>query len=155
MKKHMNLILTGALCFYFGVSTNNAAMSDATANFKVAIVDVPKIVNNSKQATLLKEEQKKKISELSNYAKNAKTSIEKESDANKKKQLEEKYTKELTERKKLIEKEYTNKLIAIDKQISEAIKEKAVSNKYNIVLSKGVVLFGGEDITSSIIPSIK
>ena len=54
-----------------------------------------------------------------------------------------------------IKKNYATKLQAIDKSISATIAAEAKAKNYNLVLSKGVVLYGGEDITASISKIVK
>ena len=155
MKNNFKFIAVAALSLAIGFSLNNFAMSNIPANFKVAVVDVPQIVKDSKQIQQLKEEQKQKIQDLAKYVQTAKTNISSEKDATKKKALEEKYTKELTTKKSNIEKDYAKKLKAIDKSISDAIEAQAKAGNYNLVLTKGVVLSGGEDITKAVSAAIK
>ena len=155
MKNNFKLIAVAAVSMAIGFTANNFAMSGIPQNYKVAVVDVQKVVNSSKQVTALKAEQKKKVADLTNFVKTAKANIAKETDAQKKKALEDKYTKELATKKSAIEKDYANKLLAIDKTISTVIQNKARSGNYNLVLSKGVVLSGGEDITNAIINAVK
>ena len=76
-------------------------------------------------------------------------------DEAKKKQLADKYTKELNTKKEAINKTYTEKLQAIDKNVSELIAKKAKAGGFNVVLAKGVVLYGGTDITASIAKEVK
>ena len=54
-----------------------------------------------------------------------------------------------------MEKEYVNKLSAIDASISKTVNEQAKAGNYNLVLSKGAVLYGGEDITQQVIKVVK
>ena len=155
MKKEFKY-LTIALCaLALGASLNNYAMSDIPKNYKIAIVDVQKIIVSSEQINILKSEQKIKIKELVTFVDKAKKDIEKETDAAKKKELETKYNKELNDKKAVIDKEYTKKLSEIDKSISTIIENTAKKNNYDIVLTKNVVLYGGEDITEEIAKSIK
>ena len=54
-----------------------------------------------------------------------------------------------------MEKNYANKLSAIDKTISAKITEQAKAGGYDIVLAKGVVLYGGTDITDAVKKAVK
>lgn len=155
MKNNFKLVAVAALSLVIGLSVNNFAVSNVPASYKVAVVDVQKVVSSSKQVAALKEEQKKKISELTSFVQTAKTNISKEKDAAKKKALEDKYSKELTAKKATIEKDYATKLKAIDKSISDTINAKAKAGNYNLVLSKGVVLSGGDDITAAVSAAVK
>ena len=150
MKNNFKLISVAVLSMVIGFTASNFAVSDVPSNYKVAVVDVQKVVKNSKQVSALKAEQTKKVADLTKYVQTAKANIAKEKDATKKKALEDKYNKELAAKKSAIEKDYATKLLAIDKSISNVIKEKAKAGNYNLVLSKGVVLAGGDDITSSV-----
>lgn len=155
MKNSIKLVSVAALSLLIGLSVSNFAVSDVPSNYKVAVVDVPKVVNSSKQVSALKAEQKQKVADLTNFVKTAKANIANEKDATKKKALEAKYTKELAAKKSAIEKDYAKKLLAIDKSISNVIQAKAKEGNYNLVLSKGVVLSGGVDITSSVAAAVK
>lgn len=155
MKRNFKLLAVAAVSMAIGFSINNYAISDVPSNFKVAVVDLQKVVADSKQVKTLKEEQRKKVEDLTKYIQNAKASIAAEKDATKKKELEQKYTKELAAKKTTIEKDYAKKLKDIDKNISNTINSQAKNGNYNLVLTKGVVLYGGEDITSAISAAIK
>ena len=72
-----------------------------------------------------------------------------------KKAAEEKYTKELQDKKTKMDAEYATKLKAIDASISKKIEEQAVLKGYDVVLSKGIVLYGGKDISNEVIKAVK
>jgi len=154
MKNNFKFIAVAALSMAIGFTASNFAVSDVPANYKVAVVDVQKVVKNSKQVAALKAEQTKKVSDLTKFIETAKANIAKEKDATKKKALQDKYNKELTAKKNAIEKDYATKLLAIDKNISSIIKAKAKAGNYNLVLSKGVVLSGGDDITDAVASAV-
>ena len=63
--------------------------------------------------------------------------------------------KELMAKKEKMDQDYAAKLKALDTSISQQINEKAKADGYDLVLSKGIVLFGGNDITSEIIKVVK
>ena len=54
-----------------------------------------------------------------------------------------------------MDQEYAEKLKALDSSISQQINDKAKADGYDLVLSKGIVLYGGKDITSEIIKVVK
>ncbi len=155
MKNSIKFLTVALVAFGIGFSINNYAMSDVPANFKVAVVDVQKVVSSSAQVKALKDEQKKKGQELAKFIETAKANINKETDAKKKKALEEKYNKEFQTKRTAIAKNYETKLLAIDKSISTTIDNNAKANGYNLVLAKGVVLSGGTDITDEISKAVK
>lgn len=155
MKNSIKFLTVAIAAFVIGAAANNYAVSDVPANFKVAIVDVQKVVASSSQVKALKEEQKKKSQELAKFIETAKTNLEKEKDAKKKKALEDKYNKEFQTKREAIAKNYETKLLAIDKSITDIINTNAKNNGYNLVLAKGAVLSGGTDITEEIAKAVK
>ncbi len=52
-------------------------------------------------------------------------------------------------------KAYKTKLEAIDKTISATINNYAKTNGYDLVIVKGAVLYGGEDITEAVSKVVK
>ena len=155
MKNSLKFLTVSIVAFAIGLAAGNYAISDVPSNFKVAVVDVQKVVASSSQVKALKDEQKKKGQELAKFIETAKTNLDKEKDAKKKKALEEKYNKEFHAKRDAIAKNYETKLLAIDKNISSVIDKNAKANGYNLVLAKGVVLSGGTDITDAISKEVK
>lgn len=154
MKKNFKFLTVAAVAFAIGLSANNFALSDA-AQYKVGVVDVQKVVASSAQVKALKAEQRKRVDELGAFVKKAKTDLANQKDATKKQALEEKYNKELVAKKQAAEKDYAKKLVEIDKNITATIQKESKSKNYDLVLAKGTVLYGGEDMTETIIKSIK
>lgn len=158
MKNNIKFLTVALIAFAVGMTVNNYAVSDTLgtpANFKVAVVDVQKVVASSSQVKALKEEQKKKGQEVAKFIENAKAALDKEKDANKKKTLEAKYNKEFQAKREAIAKNYETKLLAIDKNITAAIDTNAKANGYDLVLVKGAVLSGGTDITEEVAKAVK
>lgn len=155
MRRNTKILAVAVAAFLIGLVMNNFALSSVPSNFSVAVVDIPKIVTGSAQIASLNAEQKSKLEDLSKFVENAKNDLAKESDATKKSALEAKYNKELIAKKEVIDGEYSKKLAAIDKSITEIIKEKAQKKNYDLVLVKGSVIVGGTDITEEILTSIK
>lgn len=125
------------------------------ADFNVAIVDVPVVVNASAQVQALKKDQQAKAEEIVKFVEKARKDVASISDTKKKQTAEEKYNKELQAKKEKMDTEYAAKLKAIDESISSQISAKAKAAGYDIVLSKGIVLYGGTDITQEIAKIIK
>lgn len=155
MTKHMKLFAIIALAFCIGLAAGNYAISDVPSNFKVAVVDVQKVVASSNQVKVLTKDQATQREQLSKFVKTASDAIKKETDAKKKKALEEKYNKEFKTKQETIVKNYETKLLAIDKDITALINTKAKASGYSLVLAKGVVLSGGTDITDEIAKQVK
>lgn len=127
----------------------------SAADFAVAVVDVPAVVNASAQVQALKKEQQAKAKEIVQFIEKARKDVASISDAKKKQAAEEKYNKELQAKKEKMDKDYAAKLKAIDESISSQIAAKAKADGYNVVLSKGIVLYGGTDITKEVAKVVK
>lgn len=153
MKQGIKYVALGLSAFIIGMSVNNYAISNVPTN--IAVVDVQKVVASSAQVKTLKADREAKIKELSTFINNARAAVKKETNADKKKVLEAKYNKELNVKKDAIQKDYAKKLAAVDKSISTVIAQKAKAYNYDIVIAKGVVLYGGKDITAEVAQSVK
>ena len=124
------------------------------AEYDVAVIDVQQVVEESAQIKKIKQEQQAKVDELIKYIEKVRKDVALQSDEKKKKKLEEKFQKQLISKKEKIDKEYIKKLAGIDKNISKTVENYAKDNNYDLILSKGTVLYGGEDITSAIIKAV-
>lgn len=151
MKKINTLLITGA--FILGLGFNTFAMSDVPS--KIAVVDVNKVVSNSSQVMALKKEQNLKNEELQKWLNTARADVEKQKTQEGKEKLAKKYDSDFQKKQQAIQKDYTDKLQSIDKDISGVIAKTAKDKGYDVVLAKGVVLYGGEDITNTISKLIK
>ena len=155
MKNSLKFLSVAIIAFGLGLVASNYAMSDVPSDFKVAVVDVQKVVANSAQVKALKDEQAKKGQELAKFIETAKAALDKEKDPKKRQALETKYNKEFQAKREAIAKNYETKLMAIDKNILTVIDTNAKKSGYNLVLAKGVVLNGGTDITDTIAKEVK
>lgn len=157
MKKSLIKVFIGcfALGLGIGVASNNMAISSIPSNFRVAVVDVSKIVSNSSSVKALKEEQLRNKEELEKFIKFAKADVDKQTEAYKKKLLTDKYDRELNVKRKNMQAIYNQKLQKIEAGINNVITQRAKAEGYNLILSKNSVLYGGTDITASIAQSIR
>ena len=153
MKNNFWLILLCLVAFTAGYSINSKAISDT--GYRVAVVDVQQLVGKSSQLSLLKQDQQRKLSEMQKTVEQAKKEMTNESDPAKIAQIEEKYRNQINNQKAALDKEYNTKLKQIDTDIKTITISKAKEMKYNLVLPKTIVLFGGDDITGEIAKSIK
>lgn len=151
MNKVNTLLIAGAFILGFGI--NNFAMSDVPS--KIAVVDVNKVVSQSPSVMALRKEQNLKTEELQKWIKTAQADVTKQSSEEGKKKLAKKYDEDLAKKQNAIQKTYTEKLQVIDKSISKVIADEAKAKGYDIVLAKGVVLYGGDDITSAVAKIVK
>lgn len=122
---------------------------------KVAIIDVQKVVNKSAKVQALKKEQEAKFKEVRAFVKKANEEVKAQTDEKKKQELAKKYEKELASKREANSKAYKTKLEAIDKEISATINNYAKTNGYDLVLVKGAVLYGGDDITEAVSKVVK
>ena len=127
----------------------------ATAEQKIAVVDVQAVVSKSAQVQALKKEQQAKMQDLEKWLKTAQTDVEKQQTKEGKEKLLKKYNAEFAKKKEAIAKDYAARLQAVDKSITETISTTAKAKGYNMVISKGVVVFGGDDITADVQKSVK
>ena len=145
MKKTLSLILT-ALILGSGI---------AMAEQKIAVIDVPAVVAKSAQVQALKKEQQGKMQDLEKWLKTAQADVEKQKTQEGKEKLLKKYNAEFAKKKEAIAKDYQTRLQAVDKSITDTISATAKANGYTMVISKGVVVFGGDDITADVQKVVK
>lgn len=153
MNNKFKILVIGVFAFAIGFALNNVAVSDVPS--KIAVVDVSDVVNSSSQVQALKKEQQTKAKELMTFIEKARKDVAATTDVKKKEALEAKYNKELTNKKVAMDKNYATKLEAIDKSISDQIAAQAKAGGYDVVLAKGVVLYGGSDITDAVKKAVK
>jgi len=146
MKK---LLVTTLLLATMGIT--NAAMADTN----IAVVDVQAVVSKSAQVQALKKEQQTKMQELEKWLKTVRADVEKQQTQEGKEKLVKKYDAEFAKKKEAIAKNYQTKLQAIDKSITETIANQAKLKGYDMVITKGTVLYGGDDITADIMKVVK
>ncbi len=153
MKKHLWFIAICLIAFCAGYSINSKAISDT--GFRVAVVDVQSLISKSSEVNTLKLDQQRKLDEMKATVDKARADISKETDPVKIAQLEEKYRNDINNQKLALDNEYNAKLKQIDGNIKTIVVEKAKDLKYNLVLPKNIVLFGGDDITAEVAKSVK
>lgn len=122
---------------------------------KIAVVDIQKVVSASAQVKALKASQEAKNKELAAFIKKAQEDVNKQTDVNKKKSLAESYEKQLKTKREANIKDYTTKLKAADANITAQIGKKATELGYTMVIPKSTVIWGGDDITETVLKGIK
>lgn len=163
MKKQILTLAIAAFAFVSGMGLNSAAISKEAAEttaaipagYKVAIVDVAQVVAASKEVQALRKEQEAKMLELQKWLETVRADVQKQSTEENKQKLIKKYDEQFAKKQEAIKKNYASKLSSIDKNISDVITKTAKAKGYNLVLSRGIVLYGGEDITSEIAKAVK
>jgi Skp family chaperone for outer membrane proteins len=154
MNKNLKSFAVIAAAFAIGVSVNNSALSDSLGKYKVAVVDIQQVVASSSQVNDLKKENQAKAEEIMSFIEKARKDVAATKDADKKKSLEEKYTKELNKKREAYGSVYNAKMQEIQINILNAVREQANANGYDLVIAKDVVLYGGEDITAPLKSSV-
>lgn len=127
----------------------------AIAEQNIAVVDVSAVVAKSAQVQALKKEQQTKMQDLEKWLKTAQADVQKQQSKEGKEKLLKKYNADFAKKKETIAKDYAAKLKAVDKSITETISTTARAKGYNMVISKGVVVFGGDDITADVQKVVK
>ena len=139
-------ILTAFLTLSLALGINISANADQ----KIASIDIQKIVDNSAEIQELNKEQEAKIQELEKWVDVVKADIElQKTDAGKEK-LFKKYRASYVKKKADILKSGQVKMEAIMKNISETIKAQAQEKGYDVIITKGVVIYGADDITEDV-----
>lgn len=141
--------------FLLGFGLNNVVVSETLHDYNVAVVDINKIVAKSGQVQALKKEQIKKTEELQKWLKKVQADIAKQATEADKQKLAQKYNADFAKKQETIEIDYAKNLSAIEKSISATIQKEAKAQNFDLVLAKGVVLYGGTDITESISKVVK
>ena len=121
----------------------------------IAVVDVNKVVGQSKRVQDLKNEQETKVRELNMWLAGVKVDVDSRKSDEEKQTLVTEYNKQFAQRQNEIRDNYTQKLKDIENEITELISKTAQEKGYDMVLSKYVVLFGGDDITEEIMATVQ
>jgi len=158
MKKLIKTSLIVTAILLLTANVNFAKETDATqipATYKVAKVDIAKVVSKSAQVQALKTEQQKKLEDLKKWLDTVRADVQKQQTKEGQEKLIKKYDNDFAKKQEEIKSNYAAKLQAIDKSISETIERQAKAMGYDLVLAKGTVLYGGDDITDTIIKYVK
>lgn len=147
----MKKIVLSAVLLTFVLGLSNQVFGET----KIGVVDVPMVVSKSSQVQALRKEQKAKIQELEKWLKTAQADINKQKTEEGKEKLAAKYQADFNKKKETIATNYQKKLEAADKSITNKMTTEAQKAGYDIVISKEVVLYGGENITDLIIKAVK
>lgn len=148
-KKYYISVIAAILIFTLGFSVR------AMFSVKVAMVDVQKVVNSSAAVNALKIEHQGKMAELQTWLSNAEKEIEKETVSSKKEKLTKKYQQELNQKQQAVQQAYAQELQKIDTLISEDITKIANEKGYDLVIVKGMVISGADDITEYVIEGVR
>ena len=154
MKKE-NIWIIGACALFFigGYTMNDVAIS--LPRYKVAVVDITKVMDQSKDVRNLKASQDRQLKELQTLISKAQNEIANTPDPNKAIELQANYRKEIETKQNAIDEEYSKKIVQITSNIKNRISTQAKKTDYNLVLPTGMVISGGEDITEHVIKEMQ
>ncbi len=119
-----------------------------------AVVDLDKIRENYSGAQELTADLKVKEAELQNFVANAQTQIDKAKTALEKKNLQDKLGAQFNVKREAYAKDQMEKWSKIEAEVVGAVKDVSESKKFDIVLSKQVVINGGCDITEDVLAKL-
>ena len=153
MKNQIKLFAVVAAAFVVGFGVNNFATGDVPS--RIAVVDVNTVVAKSSEVKALKKEQEAKMQELQKWLETVRADVAKQQTQEGKEKLVKKYDAEFAKKQESIKSNYAASLKKIDRDISAVIAQEAKAQNYDVVLSKGAVLYGGKDITRDITKLVK
>ncbi len=154
MKNFVKKSLLAVTVAMVGMGT---AMADTAfpAGFKVGVVDVSAVVAKSAQVQVLRAEQQQKLEELQKWLDTVRADVAKQQTKEGQEKLIKKYDVDFAKKQETIKRDYAKKLQSIDKSISQTIAEQAKAQNYDMIFAKGTVLYGGDDITESVLKVVK
>lgn len=153
MKINIWFVIACVLVFCVGYSMNDVAVS--FPKYKVAVIDVAQVLENSNEIQELKRAQDKDMEELNTLISKAQNDLLNEHNKSKLIQKESNYRQQIETKKKNMDKEYSLKLAKINDHIRSMISKEAKKSNYNLVLPTGMVISGGDDITVNVIKQMK
>ena len=148
-KENIWFVAACALFFIGGYTMNDVAIS--LPRYKVAVVDITKVMEQSKDIKTLKATQDKQLKELETLISKAQNEIANTQDEQKAIQLQANYSKQIEAQRNTIDEEYSKKIVQITSNIKNLIATQAKKTDYNLVLPTGMVISGGDDITENVL----
>lgn len=134
--------------------TSNASSSSSTTS-KIAVVDIQSLVSRTPSVLALREERQNQIAGLQQWVNGANAELNQMTDQNAKAALFQKYQLELNQRQQSMREEYAQKVQSIDAELSKLIADEAKNSGFDYVFAKGIVVFGGTDITENVAKLLK
>jgi len=153
MKNQIKLFAVVAAAFVVGFGVNSFATGDVPS--RIAVVDVNTVVAKSSEVKALKKDQEAKMQELQKWLETVRADVAKQQTQEGKEKLVKKYDAEFAKKQEAIKSNYAASLKKIDRDISAVIAQEAKNQNFDVVLSKGAVLYGGKDITRDITKLVK
>lgn len=136
-------------------TTSSSSTASLTDNSKIAVVDIQALVSQTPSVLALRQERQNQIAGLQQWVNGANAEINQQTDQNAKAALFQKYQLEFNQRQQMLQTEYVQKVQSIDAELSKLIADVAKKEKLDYVFAKGIVVFGGTDITSKVAEMLK
>lgn len=124
-------------------------------NAKIAIVDVQALVSQTPSVIALRAEQQNNAAIIQNWVAGVNNQLSQIADANQRAATAQQYQIELNKREQLLQSQYAQKVQAIDAELSKLVSDVATEKKLDYVFAKGMVVFGGTDITADVASRLK
>ena len=121
---------------------------------KIAIVDVQKVVSQSRPVAELRQDMQNQMAELQEWVAQSNAEIDKEKSKEKKEELTKAAQEELQQKQLVIQKAYSEKLQQLDASLTAIIEKTAKEEGFQVVLVKSSVAAGGTDITDKVIAKV-
>lgn len=151
MKTSGKILLTAVVALSLGVAAGALWKCCCT---KVAVVDVQKVVAQSKSVAEFRKEQQTKAADLQEFVNQSNAEISKAADDKQKEELAQKYRLELLEKQQTYQEEDMARLQEIDDNITKLIAEVSKKNGYRQTYAKGSLIYGGDDITDKVVEAL-
>lgn len=122
---------------------------------KYGVVDVNKVVASSKAVEKANKERAAEKKKIIKYIEDSASKMNKEQDEKKREDMKAKFDTELTAKKTEMNKSYGERLLQINNDINAELIKIAKDKDYQLILTKGAVLYGGDDLTQDLIKVVK
>lgn len=121
---------------------------------KVAVVDVQKVVSQSRPVAELRQDMQSQMAALQDWVNKSNAEIDGEKSKEKKDALTKARQEELLQKQQLIQKDYAEKLKQLDESLTKIIEKTAKEEGFSVTLVKSSVAAGGTDITDKVIAKV-
>lgn len=136
-------------------TTTTTSASTSLGNAKIAVVDVQALVNQTPSVIALRAEQQNNMAIIQNWVAGVNNQLSQIADQNQRASLTQQYQIELNKREQILQSQYAQKVQAIDAELSKLVSDVATEKKLDYVFAKGMVVFGGTDITADVAKRLK
>ena len=122
---------------------------------KVAVVDVQKIVEHSKDVAAFNEDMQNKKLELQKWLDESGKEVEKVKEKDMREKLIAQYRQEFTQKYQELQNEELVRTQELNNQITKVVEEAGKKAGYDHVFAAGVVIYGAQDITDVVLKAME